>query len=205
MSYPAPAHSTRTLASIQFMALSALILILGLLGEQLNPYLLYQRDDILHGQVWRLLSAHIVHLGWLHTLMNLAALTLVILLFRGLLKAGTWLLAATAISLAISIGFLTLKPQLGYYAGLSGTIHGLLTLACIASLRNKNFSNWQSILLLLALVGKLFYEQSPWYNDDHLQQAMKAPVIVDAHLYGAIAGAGLALLAILRDHRRHRE
>ncbi|SMF55997.1 rhomboid family GlyGly-CTERM serine protease [Alteromonadaceae bacterium Bs31] len=199
MSYPQPMHGSSSIAAFQFVAFLSLVLLLGLAGEWLNALLLYQREAILQGQIWRLLSGHVVHLGWMHTVMNILALSLVVWLFRGALSKASWCIGGSLISLSISISFLALKPHLSYYGGLSGTIHGLITMACIGCLvKDAILPRWQAAVVLLLLFAKLFYEHTPWYNSDFLQEAMDAPVIIDAHLYGAIAGLVIGSLTSLK-------
>ena len=60
-------------------------LVLGLLaasvavagaGDLAATALRYEREALRHGQWWRLLTAHLVHLGWAHLAMNALALVL---------------------------------------------------------------------------------------------------------------------------------
>ena len=64
---------------------------------------------------------------------------------------------------------------------------GPLAAGAVAHLRSRQPDGW---VLALFLVGKLVYEQSA----GALPLTAGGAVIVDAHLYGAVAGALAALL-----------
>jgi len=194
MSFPAPQYSNRA-SLIQLALIMSLILAFGLAGNGVNPWLQYQRDAILQGQLWRLFTGHLVHLGAVHCLLNLMALFLILHIFRGVFTSRAWWNAGLSLSLSISVLFLIFNPKLHYYAGLSGVLHGLLVMALIASCQRKDlFSPVLVTLILAAVLAKLIYEQTPEYNAGYLQTYMNAPVIVDAHAYGAVAGGCFGLV-----------
>lgn len=87
----------------------------------------YQRLEILDGELWRLATGHIVHLGWGHALMNFVGLALALALFPGVAARldGVWIALGSA--LAIDTGLLVFEPDIDWYVGLSGVLHGLLT------------------------------------------------------------------------------
>lgn len=173
---------------IKYAALPAAIAVitafLMLGGQTVTAALRYQHDAILHGQWWRLLSGNFVHLGWPHLGMNLAGLILIWMLFGRLLSTAKWLVILFFSSLGVGLGLLTFDPELVWYVGLSGTLHGLFVAGAIASLRAGYRLEW---LLLLFLAGKLAWEH---FNGAMPGSASLAggTVIVDAHLYGAISG-----------------
>ena len=67
--------------------------------------------------------------------------------------------------------------------GLSGVLHGALAAGAIGWWRHE--SRPLALALTAVLVGKLAWEQ--WHGALPLSGDM--PVVVDAHLYGAIGGA----------------
>jgi len=196
--------SARRQVLLQLVPLFGVIAVLGIFGEHVNLWLRYQRDAILAGDLWRLITAHLVHLGWVHTLMNLLALLLILGLFGTQERPRQWWFAGVFCALMISFGFLVFEPKLAYYAGLSGTIHGLLLWVLLRLVLLAPDQRKTATLLIIALLGKLMYEHSPWYSPDYLQTQMQAPVIVNAHLYGALAGGALALFTGLNTLRRAR-
>jgi membrane associated rhomboid family serine protease len=60
-------------------------------------------------------------------------------------------------------------------------------------------TDWRSWLPLVLLVAKLIYEQ--WSGASALLAGM--PVVVNAHLYGAIGGALAAATLLLLKARQH--
>jgi len=176
------------------LILSVLIIGLGLFGDTTQEALRYDRGAIQDGQWWRLLSAHLVHLGPSHLLMNLAGLWLVWLLVGPALSTRSWLILLFADALITGLALLIFNPQLGWYVGLSGVLHGLLVAGAIADIRSGHRGTW---LLLGAVVFKLGWEQlaGPLPGSE---ASAGGTVIVDAHLYGALGG----LLALLLPARQ---
>ncbi len=165
--------------------LCALLQLAGLVGQ-----LRFDRAALEAGQWWRLLSANLVHLGYGHLALNIAGLLLVYLLVWPNLRGAQWALVTLLSMLGVGAGLYLLNPQLDWYVGFSGALHGLLVAGCLAEPRERR---WQGALLLLALVGKLAWEQ--WRGSLPGTAALSGgPVVVDAHLYGAIAGACAWLL-----------
>ena len=172
-----------------FMVLCAAILVLGLFGEFFNPALLFRRDLIEQGQLWRIVSGCFVHLGWYHTVMNVFGFAFWYGLFAKTLQVKHWMGLVVLMVLSNGISLYVLSPSIGFYAGLSGSLHGLILYSLVFECR-KDKVYW---LFLLALVGKVLYEQTPGYDVNYLQEHMNAPVVVDAHFYGAIFGVMLAV------------
>lgn len=167
-----------------------LIVVLSAGDDTVRHALRFEREAILNGEVWRVLTCHLVHLGWMHTALNGAGLLLVAwLLPKG--KAQYWLLFWVAASLFTSVG-VWLDDSVWAYVGASGVLHGLLLLAAW-------FSRWlepiRRYLMLVIIVGKLIWEQTPFYSDAQLAASIGGHVVVDAHLYGGLAGL-IALLSI---------
>jgi rhomboid family GlyGly-CTERM serine protease len=169
--------------------LALALVLLSLLGESGRLALQYEREAVLQGEYWRLLTGHWVHGSWLHLLLNGAGLGLVASLFSRDYSAPAWLLIALFSMVAIDLGFVFYEPQLAWYVGLSGVLHGALAAGAVAWWRNE--SKLLALLLSVIFTGKLAWEQ--WHGALPLSGAL--PVVVDAHLYGAIGGliAGLIL------------
>lgn len=167
-------------------------------GGPMSPGLRYQRDIILSGEWWRLLTGHLVHLGQSHLLLNLAGLALIGWVFGPGLRALHWLLVLFASWLGLALGFLLLEPQLEWYVGLSGLLHGLLLGALLL---DEGLDPRARVALILAVFLKLAWEQ--WTGElPFTATAAGGPVVVDAHLYGGVGGwlAGIAFR--LRARRR---
>jgi rhomboid family GlyGly-CTERM serine protease len=119
--------------------------------------------------------------------LNLAGLGLLAGLFPRSYTLLEWLGVLTASLLAIDAGLWFGDPRVEWYVGLSGVLHGVLAAGAIAWWRAE--SRTFAALLSLIVVGKLAYEQSR----GALPFSGSLPVVVDAHLYGAIGGAITAI------------
>ncbi len=154
----------------------------------------YERGAIENGQVWRLVSGHFVHLGWSHYLLNAAGAVLVWLLVGRCFTLGQWLAVLAATIAGIDLGFWFLNPGLTWYVGASGVLHGLLVAGLLAGFRRARI---ESVALMAAIGLKLGYEQfaGPLPGSE---AAAGGAVVVDAHLYGALAGAISAAAVLIR-------
>lgn len=179
----------RKTASWFLLPVTLITLLAGLLSVEWQQTLRYQSDLFSEMQLWRLLSGHLLHLGWNHLLMNLLGLILIVLIFveRPLSR---WWLDSFVCALGISFGLYLFSPETYWYVGLSGLLHGLLAAAIVDGLQQQPRVYG---LLLAALAGKLVWEQLagpvPLSGD-----VVQGIVIVDAHLYGAISGLIFRLL-----------
>jgi len=183
--------ATAWLFPIVFVAISAIIMMLGDFGKEA---LRYDRVWIGQGETWRLISAHFTHLGWSHLTLNGAGLLLVWFLVGGAYSLRVWV-AITGVTFAtMDIGFWFLNPELNWYVGMSGVLHGLLIAGIVSRLRNIDA---ETAILLLLVAGKITWEQfsGPVPGSE---STSGGPVIVDAHLYGALGGALGALLSRIR-------
>ena len=87
----------------------------------------YRRAAVVDGEIWRLVTAMWVHLDWWHWLANSMALAGLILLGTAaavpLRRLAVVLLVC---GLAVTVALLRM-PDVAWYAGLSGALHGLAT------------------------------------------------------------------------------
>jgi len=181
------------------LALAVMALLGQLGGAQLIETLRYDRAAILDGQWWRVLSGHIVHVGWMHLAMNVAGLVLVWLLFGVRLSTQRWLVVLLLSALGVSAGLLLRQPDLNWYVGLSGVLHGLFAAGIVAALAAGDRG---ALVLAIALVVKLGWEglAGPMPGTG---EWVGARVVTEAHLYGALAGGATAVvsLVVARLHR----
>jgi rhomboid family GlyGly-CTERM serine protease len=135
---------------------------------------------------WRLASGQLVHLGWTHLLLNLSGLVIVWALFGRDLRAWEWAVAILACGAGVSLGLLGFSPGLDWYVGLSGILHGLL--AAVVVVRASRQPSTLTALMLIGLAAKLAWEQFAG-GESGTARLIGGAVIVDSHLYGALAGA----------------
>jgi rhomboid family GlyGly-CTERM serine protease len=169
------------------LALACLVLFLPALGgEAARLGLRYERAALSHGELWRLLSAHWVHLNLRHTLVNIAGFVLLWALFARDFSPRQWLVILAAAVIAIDAGLWLLDSTVQWYVGSSGVLHGILAAGTLAHLKRREPDGW---LLAAILVVKLLYEQ----RVGPLPFSGSRAVVVDAHLYGVIGGLTAAL------------
>jgi rhomboid family GlyGly-CTERM serine protease len=163
-------------------------------GEVLRYYLRYQRAAIATGEWWRLLSAHLVHFNLAHMLANFAGLAVLWGLFLQYFRPRQWVFILIMAIAAIDAGLWWFNPQLSWYLGASGVLHGIMAAVAWRGSLQGDHSAW---LLAGFLTIKLLYEQ---LGDPALFWGGAVTVIVDAHWYGAIGGlAAAAILTVFRN------
>lgn len=181
------------------LALSIALLCIALQYMGLADTLRFDRTAIDSGQWWLLLTGNFVHLGPSHLWMNLAGLALVVALVWQHFSAIQWLLLTLFSSLAVGIALWLFNPEIQGYVGFSGTLHGLIIAGVLADLRLYPRS---AGILLLLVVGKLSWEQFDGALPGS-ESVAGGLVVVDAHLYGALAGALLGIVLIAINHRQN--
>jgi membrane associated rhomboid family serine protease len=85
------------------IAIVALILSSTLVSDELTLLLRFERKAILEGELYRLFSAHIVHLNWAHSLLNITAAVIGWCLFKDSMSTQQWILSIVICGPIISI------------------------------------------------------------------------------------------------------
>ncbi len=175
---------------------AVLLIALQFLPADWHRALWFDRAAIDHGQWWRLLTGNLVHLGWRHLALNVAALVIGIWVFYPARTPIAWAIAQTLCALVSSLGLYFFSPDILWCVGMSGALHGLLMIGAIDWIRQGDRTGW---LLLAAWTGKLIWEQThgalPFSTE-----TVGSTVVVDAHLWGAIGG----LLYVALEYLYHR-
>jgi rhomboid family GlyGly-CTERM serine protease len=171
------------------LLIAACCVALALGGEPARAWARYDRIGLENGELWRLLTGHLVHLGFGHLWPNLLALVVIGSLFEDVLSPLEWLAAAIGAALAIDLGLFALDSEVDWYVGLSGVLHGFVACGALLMLRQRQLIGGA---LAIGLGAKLAWEH--WAGPVPFTAAsVGGPVIVAAHLYGASAGALAAL------------
>ena len=167
-------------------------LILLFTGETGREWLRFERSGIAAGELWRLLTGHLVHLGVSHTVLNLAGLVLVWFLVGRAFDWKQWLWVMAGSIGAIDLGLWFGAPSLEWYVGLSGLLHGMLGAGIVAGIAARS---GEALILAVVVAGKLAWEQfaGPLPGSE---TTSGGAVIVDAHLYGVIGGTLVAAMLI---------
>lgn len=166
-----------------------LLLALTAAGGRVRLLLRYDRTALAAGQLWRLLTAHLVHLDLHHVLLNCLGLALVWALFARDYSPRQWAVITLASIAAIDAGLWLWDSTLEWYVGSSGALHGIMAAGALARLRRGEAEGW---VLAAFLAGKLAWNY--WLGA--LPVSAGLPVVTQAHFYG-VAG-GLAAAAFLR-------
>ncbi len=167
---------------LTLLGIAILIVLPELFGDAARDALRYDRTALAAGQWWRLVSAHLVHLDLHHALLNLLGFVMMWALFARDYRPAQWLLIAVVIFLAIDAGLWFRDTELHWYVGASGALHGFMAAGTLAHLRRGDLDGW---ILAIFIVVKLGYEQ---YNGALPFSDTGMPVVVNAHLYGALGG-----------------
>ncbi|MDH5446166.1 MAG: rhombosortase [Gammaproteobacteria bacterium] len=185
-----------------WLLLSLLVLIMLFTGEEGASVLQYQRLAITDGEFYRLLTGHLVHTNLYHSFVNLAGLVLIGVLSRYHMTARDWWFGLFISFVAVSAGLLLFDPQVQWYRGLSGVLHGIMVLLI---LKARQLAGFLRLIILAGLLVKIILEQLQigfWQSDE----LIGAPVIVNAHLYGIVGGLmSYLVLHLTRSKRMFRE
>lgn len=176
----------------------------------------YDRAALLSGQWWRVVTGHLVHLNFDHLLLNLAGLILVceLLWYRLPWRHGSALLLFSAAGTSLLLWWL--HPELAWYAGLSGALHGLWAGCALAGLWGMQSRNSASAVMpLSAIDGVIRFRRLPsryffagalillvlklsadaWFGpSSYIERMIEGRIISVAHWYGALAGTAYLLI-----------
>ncbi|MHB9022246.1 MAG: rhombosortase [Halothiobacillus sp.] len=172
-----------------FITLSVTLIAVAIMLLHWGGELRYVRADILHGQIWRLLTGNFVHANWRHLASDVAGLLLWTVLAAYLESARSYFIVLIGSGLGVGLGLLLLDPHVGWYVGLSGILHGLFAASAIRLLSHREWLAGTALLAAISL--KILWEQR--FGDLGTAKLLGVPVLVDAHRYGAITGGVIAL------------
>ncbi|MCC2658447.1 MAG: rrtA [Panacagrimonas sp.] len=165
------------------LAIGLLIVVLAVGGPQVADALAYGRAAIAHGQAWRALSGHFVHLGAMHAALNLGGLVALLLLCPARPRVMEWLRRVVLLALAISALLYAAAPTVDRYVGLSGVLHGLFVLGLVPMARS---GDRVAVVALLLLTAKLVLEQV-FGSSAQEERWIGGGVVTLAHLFGTLA------------------
>jgi rhomboid family GlyGly-CTERM serine protease len=168
------------------VVLVAVLLAFHALGADALPVLRYERSAVMSGEAWRLVTGHLVHADMVHLGWNVLGVLVVAFLFARDYSWRQWLVILGVSTATTDLGFLLLQPQLEWYVGFSGVLHGLMAAGLVAWLRtSRDAITWIVTGLFAAKLGwEHFAGPLPF-----TAASLELPVIHEAHTYGAIGGA----------------
>ena len=151
------------------------------------------RSEFGLSELWRWWTAHWVHVGWMHFVLNMLAFLCLPFIFPQIDKR---FLVALLLSLPplISTGFHFLFPDVEAYAGLSGVLHGLYIACAVYGLQFKKERKF-ALLVIVLVMAKISWENI--FGSTQTAELIGSPVLVEAHLLGTIFGVFGALAYML--------
>ena len=171
----------------RFVGVSLVLMVqLQFIGAQ---YFRFQSDWVATGEVWRIITGHWVHVGWIDLLMNALGLVICVGIAAPNWSIKRWIAQTLVMGVGISLLFTLNNPELRWYVGFSGILFGLYFLAAIDLYARDRLI---AALMGSAIVIKVIIEQFTPY-DFTSADIIGAPVIVDAHLYGLLLAIAIAL------------
>lgn len=152
-------------------------------------HFIYMRSLMLV-EPWRWWTAHWVHVGWLHYLLNMLALAALPFIFPKV-QFKNFLVTLLLFSPLLSLGLYLGLPQLDAYAGLSGVLHGIYVYAAFESFTQQRRERQFALLVLACVLVKVLTEK--WFGYTETARLIQAPVLIESHQIGVLIGmcAGL--------------
>jgi len=185
--------------SMIYMVLAVLISAVSLNIDGLNDVLQFDRQRILDGEVWRLITGHFIHLNAMHWLLNALGLSFALYFFQEI-KSMDWFVLSVLSSVFISCMLLIFDTDVAWYLGFSGVLHSWFIYGTWHQIRHER--RVEGIFLLALILIKVAYEQ--WAGASSLSlELIQHPVIENAHLYGVIFGVVYAADAFAKSPILH--
>ncbi len=188
-----PQHPARLINPPRFKAkdwlLHAGIAIICLLLTGWEPnsseLLQYDRQRVMNGEIWRLLSCHLVHLSWPHSLLNVTGLLIITGIFQQELAPKYDMMALLFLGVVVGLGIHLFVPTIGWYVGLSGVLYGYFIYFLLVGYK---LTPTISLIGLALITAKIGWDQTPWANTQDTAELIGGAVAVKAHLIGGIGG-----------------
>ena len=182
---------------LRFWIVPVIVSIVSIIGYFFEPYasdlLAYNRSLIETYELWRLITGHLLHTNTAHLLLNLLGFGLLWALHGDYYTPKKITIFLLLCGISTSIGIYYFSTHIIWYVGLSGVLHGLFVWGACFDVVKKEQTGW---LLLIGVAVKICYEQFGGSTKD-IADLIGASVAVDAHLYGAVSGLLLAVIAVV--------
>lgn len=169
-----------------------LCFIIYFLTPHSSEWLAYYHTGIGQFEFWRLITATFCHTNFNHLIMNLIGLIVTLGLFLDTFKKLIITPLIIFNSIFISLMLFLFEPDVIWYVGFSGVLHGLFSYGVASDIDQKD--KW-GYLLGFGLFFKVAYEQLFGAQQSTIA-LIDAPVLINAHLYGVIAGIVYYLISV---------
>lgn len=189
-------------------AIGGICLLLACAGEPVASGLAFERAAVLHGELWRLWSGHLVHYSLSHAGADALVLTAMGMVAEPAAGSRRLALVLGGGALLISLGLLVLAPGINEYRGASGLAVLTAVLGGALAWRRHPVSRPVLVCAALGLASKTLWEAFA-HTAAFTDLPAGVSVAWQAHLLGAMVGA-CAAHAIMsprykESHARHRD
>lgn len=174
------------------LSVAGACLLLACAGNPLASRLAWERGAILHGEMWRLWSGHLVHYSASHGAADALALLASGMLAEPIIGSRRFAMILLAGATMISLGLLACAPLLTEYRGASGLAMLTTALAGVLLWRRQPAARWLTGAAGLALAAKMLGDAGG-YALTLADLPAGVAVSWQAHLLGALLGVGAAI------------
>lgn len=183
---------------LNWFFLGLLCLIIYAISAENITVLDYNRESIINGEYWRLISGNFNHTNIYHLLLNLAALAVIGGLHYRYYNSAAYTSLILLLSIGVGVGILWLSPSTHLYVGLSGILHGIIIVGAVIDVTKKYYSGY---VLMIGTVIKVINEQL-FNSPVGISQLIEAKVLTEAHLYGLVTGLIIAPLFVYLNKKK---
>lgn len=189
---------TRRFPYVTLIVVAGALLIAS--APALHPFLIYDRDRILAGELWRMFTGHWVHLSTRHLVLDLSAIAVIGAVAETKSKSRFTILCLLGPFLISAVSLIA-TPNMDHFYGLSS-----LALAAWTFLASRNLvareSPAISIAMLSGAVAKIAFELSTANGLFVPSHSAEVRVAVVSHIAGAIVGMLFAIVPTCVSHER---
>ncbi|QUM80466.1 rhombosortase [Moritella sp. 5] len=183
---------------LSWLILGLLCLIIYALSTENITALDYNRELIIDGELWRLITGNFNHTNIYHVLLNVCALAVISGLHYRYYSATVYLSLILILSIGVGAGIFLLSPSTHLYVGLSGILHGIIIVGAIIDVTKQYYSGY---ILIAGTIIKIINEQ--FFNSPiEMSKLIQAQVLTEAHLYGLVTGLIIAPLFVYLNKKK---
>jgi rhomboid family GlyGly-CTERM serine protease len=168
---------------------------------QLQAALVYNREAIAAGEIWRLVSGSLVHFSGSHFVKDVVALLAIGLLIESG-RRGHFALLCLASGSLIGPALYVAEPELAVYGGLSGIVTAAATYLCLHGIEEDGAYRWLCLGVLSFLAVKTGCEIALGFSPLPGAGAEEFALVPRSHAVGAATAIALFALENRRNHPR---
>lgn len=154
----------------------------------LSSWMVFDRELILSGELWRLFTGHLAHWSASHLMLDLVAFLISAWFVESALKIKTAMLYIT-MALLISMVLLIGEPTLHQYGGLSGLAYGNVLFAALRLMTDRGVLAWLAGSVLVITLGRLLLSFQAFDTDTFSQTEISVITVPLAHLTGMLCAS----------------